>query len=688
MRKGQRTTESSHHGSFAAAALTMVLMAFAGAAQNTWTLRNPLPTGQTLDDVAWTGEFYVAVGWYGTACVSENGIDWSCSEGVVNGHLSQVEWTGRLLIASAINEGYSYFYSSTDGKAWTSRTSFFVEESIVSLYWTGKLLLAGGHGGMLYTSADTGSTWIRQPLGIYHGIYCFAVKESLLVAGSSSLIDSNSYFITSTDFSTWKKKSSGIHASIKTLAANDSVFLGLAVNDDTMYLFRSRDGFEWDCKRLDSTGAFDGLFWDGKQFVAVGNDMAATNYIFTSTDGIEWQKHMAPGMAGGIYEIIRGPHYILVGSNGNILYSEDAMTWKPGFTGLQEERLRCIAAAADRIIAVGIRGGIATSTDGITWKSNGILKQTILEGAVWTGSSFALIGAMCPSYNGILIKSDNGLLWETIETDIPALHGITWNGMEVVAAGDSVIFGSDLDGFGWETPIDASFQDIAWNGSLFVAAGLGGCVYTSPEGQIWTKRNSGTTEHLYGAAWTGTCFIAAGSGGTVVTSRDGETWKRSRIDSSLTIFDVGSNDSLTAAVAGRAVYLSSDPESGEWKRHETGYSYGLYGVTFFRDLIVVSGDNGAIISSPMEIITAAAGKQKHGDARKDDRPRMVDPYARLKWTESGVVIYNAEGRRLPAAMMHDIDIAGDRLSGLPPGVYFAAIKTDAGMRLKKILVTH
>ena len=47
---------------------------------------------------------------------------------------------------------------------------------------------------------------------------------------------------------------------------------------------------------------------------------------------------------------------------------------------------------------------------------------------------------------------------------------------------------------------------------------------TSPDGIIWTVRNSGTTADLNGVVWTGAQLLAFGASGTILTSSDGVTW--------------------------------------------------------------------------------------------------------------------------------------------------------------------
>src|SRR5262249_39819032 len=62
-----------------------------------------------------------------------------------------------------------------------------------------------------------------------------------------------------------------------------------------------------------------------------------------------------------------------------------------------------------------------------------------------------------------------------------------------------------------------------WNGSLFVAVGSHGRIFTSADGGVWVEQNSGIDGLLSGIAWNGSHLVAVGTAG-FVTSPDGSTW--------------------------------------------------------------------------------------------------------------------------------------------------------------------
>jgi len=68
---------------------------------------------------------------------------------------------------------------------------------------------------------------------------------------------------------------------------------------------------------------------------------------------------------------------------------------------------------------------------------------------------------------------------------------------------------------------------------LFMILGYHGTILTSPDGNSWTKRTSGTSKYLMGLTYGNGLFVTVGSvgeiengvpNGTLLTSPDGTTW--------------------------------------------------------------------------------------------------------------------------------------------------------------------
>ena len=69
-----------------------------------------------------------------------------------------------------------------------------------------------------------------------------------------------------------------------------------------------------------------------------------------------------------------------------------------------------------------------------------------------------------------------------------------------------------------------SLLSAASNGFMWVAVASDGKIFTSPKGDTWTSRTSGTTNSLNYVGWHNNIWIAVGDSGTILTSTDGTTW--------------------------------------------------------------------------------------------------------------------------------------------------------------------
>ena len=61
-------------------------------------------------------------------------------------------------------------------------------------------------------------------------------------------------------------------------------------------------------------------------------------------------------------------------------------------------------------------------------------------------------------------------------------------------------------------------------GQSFVSVGNSGTILTSPDGNSWTERTSGTSKYLRGVTYGNELFVTVGFFGTILTSPDGITW--------------------------------------------------------------------------------------------------------------------------------------------------------------------
>lgn len=164
--------------------------------------------------------------------------------------------------------------------------------------------------------------------------------------------------------------------------------------------------------------------------------------------------------------------------------------------------------------------------------------------ATWTGDYaygnglYVAVGS-----SGMVTTSKDGIAWQTIETGFRGqFYAVVWGNGKFVAighkdSGRKTEFWSSADGKQW-TPNEQVIDefgfypsDAAWNGKRFVLVGGNngsGYIYTSEDGNSWTRRASGLIgTDLKGVVWGNGKFVASGyEGGVVGVSKDGLTWTK------------------------------------------------------------------------------------------------------------------------------------------------------------------
>jgi len=236
----------------------------------------------------------------------------------------------------------------------------------------------------------------------------------------------------------------------------------------------SYDGITWNRATVGIFGGYGyGVAWNGRIWVAVGDEGGLTTTIKYSNDGIIWNDVSSAGFTvwgNGI--AWNGSMWVAVGQGGStIRYSYDGLTWNNASSGEFSSLGAGIAWNGALWVAVGAGGGstIKYSYDGINWNSSsssgdGVFSSSGL-GVAWNGSIWVAVG------NGGSIKySRDGIIWYNSSSSGDGLFsgygsGISWNGSLWVAVG-----------FGGGATIKYSKDGIVWSnaaGSIFINEGFG-----------------------------------------------------------------------------------------------------------------------------------------------------------------------------------------------------------------------
>ena len=281
--------------------------------------------------------------------------------------------------------------------------------------------------------------------------------------------------------------------------------------------------------------------------VAVGGGI---NSIAWSEDGKSWNVTREAGI-GPRGLAWNGSIWVAVGSGTNsIAWSEDGKTWNGlgttvfnGYNGFG----RGVAWNGSMWVALGTGNNtIAWSEDGKNW--TGLGSSIFSEGfdVAWNGSMWVAVGVPPGGWysqgKNSIAWSEDGKTWNYINTwNVFGNDGgvkIAWNGSIWVAGGvggngGTLAWSEDGKNWtsvtNWQNRGNARCSGLAWNGSMWLATGVGidgnNTISRSEDGKNWTSvsntENNGGTD----VAWNGSVWVILGNQtNTMAWSNDGENW--------------------------------------------------------------------------------------------------------------------------------------------------------------------
>jgi hypothetical protein len=288
-------------------------------------------------------------------------------------------------------------------------------------------------------------------------------------------------------------------------------------------LLSSSDGVHWTPRNPGPLYSW-GVDFAGNQFVVVGPGGQRT----ASADGITWSTPI-PGDGRDLWASVYGNGTtVMVGSNQRIrTISPTNTTESPEWS---EVDLRDIAYGNGRFVAVGLLYGLGviwTSADGFAWEHPCLGEFAMLERVTFSYGLFVAVGI-----GGTVVTSPDGLNWTLRRGGVPAqsFSAAAANGIVVTVGGGYNAVGTALalcPDWSWRCPAwDYGImpQSVLYAKDQFLVVGTGGSVSTSPDGTVWTHRNSATTECLKSVTCGQGQYVAVGYGGQVERSGDGITW--------------------------------------------------------------------------------------------------------------------------------------------------------------------
>ncbi len=543
-----------------------------------WVWTNPSPQANGLNGVVRSGQEFVAVGDRGMVLGSPDGRNWSIHDSGVVCSLKAAATSGEVLVivggggCSLVKLGAQHY----------ARTAFPSEEDLDGVVWDGARFLAVGRQGGVYAS-DDGIAWdqiadldARLSDIAWHGSTGVTVSPDGLI-------------FVSDDGQSWTAVGQSFGMPMVAVAASDVGFV--AVGADSLHYFGeiyfSPDGTTW-TRQYGDFSLLSGAGWVGDRYLVVGSD----GLILSSEDGNDWGEEANFG-AGDLLAVAgESDVAVAVGGYGILVGAFSAEPWELLIEG-PIVNIEGIVSGEPGLVAVGWPGDIMMSADGGSWELVRQGEYEYLWGGTWGDGQFVVVGS-----GGAVLTSSDGRNWVLGSAGVDeGLIAAAYGDSRFVAVGTDGVVVTSVDGSLWirrGTPTREVLRSVAWGGEGFVVVGLEGVILHSETGLQWSRRESGTEQRLFGVTFGAGRFVAVGEDGIVAISTDGLEWQLHDSGTSSWLDSITWGAGQFVAVGGGRVWKSTDGLT--WQEDPVPSSVILNGVAFHDEQGFVAGYGGTILS--------------------------------------------------------------------------------------------
>ncbi len=527
--------------------IAILILQFTSLAQEGWFWQNPLPQGNTFNDVwVFDENNAIAVGSYGTIFkTTDSGITWNELLRITNKDLISLHFVDEN-IGWAVGVANTVLKTTNSGNDWT----------IVS---------QDSNDCARYSSvcfADENTGWVNET-------NCEGKKDNLMGSRILKTTDGGT---------TWELQGFfGTFNEMYTICFIDSNYgWAVGLGDST---YRTTNGGEnWFGTFLDSYNFLNSVFFIDSN---IGWAVGADGIILKTTDGAQtWTSQTS-----GTTKWLRSVYFInqstgWAAGSGTILKTTDG-----GTTWLEE-----IIDPTYRLTAISFSNtnyGFAVGEYGVTLKtSNG--------GSNWTAQSSSItyhhlnsifmldenIGWVAGSGGTIIKTLDGGSNWSANTlTDNISIKDISFsdneNGWAIGYDYDNecdVILNTSDGGNNWVQQFadssDQTFNSLYFhNNQLGWVVGFNGLILKTTNGGInWESKLSGISLDLssvcFGSVLDG---CAVGKSGIILKTNDGgESWHLVNSNTSSSLNDICFIDTYTAYIVGAYVILKTTNSGSSW----------------------------------------------------------------------------------------------------------------------------
>ncbi|MFC5470960.1 leucine-rich repeat domain-containing protein [Cohnella suwonensis] len=233
-----------------------------------------------MNNVLWTGEHFLGVGYRGSIMTSKDGVRWASVPSPTKETLTKIIQAGDTFYATGTN---GLIMSSKDEKNWTKKTTN-ATTTINSIAWNGHTFVAVGNKGLLLVSQD-GNQWSKMAMSYKNNFYD-------IVWGKDNFVMTTSIYY---------------------------------LNERELTILRSPDGQHWEQSTFESefhlqngsTGLY-GISLVGDYYIATG----AWGSVYLSEDAEHWFMQPKVTNADLNYAIeYKGKVYVM-GAGGTVISAD------------------------------------------------------------------------------------------------------------------------------------------------------------------------------------------------------------------------------------------------------------------------------------------------------------------------------------------------------------------------------
>lgn len=579
-------------------------------ALSNWHWRNPVPTGESIADIAFGNGTFALVDSAGGILKSVDGKEWSVDLPPVNSPLNSIAFGNGRFVAVGQRGRIVSSYSGN----WIECQSG-TQNTLTAVTYGGGVYVAVGLGGTILRSTD-GLSWAVQPAGTGKDLTAVSYGAGAFVAAGGDRAA-----LVSRDGSSWDSHLIGEPPfqigpfSAGLVWAFDRFYATIASFrfDAQWVTYSSTNGINWIREtNLGGDTLLDAASNGDQTVFARVDGGIETDSVTLSTNGLNWTYSVVS--TGAVIRTVSFGNGLFVagGANGALARSTNGVTWEVVRGG--DSNLELVSAVEGGGTYVFVGSTILSSSNLVDFSrkdglSTGLPIPLAFLGAAYGNGVFVVGGT-----GGRIVRSTNGVDWAVAATVASTkFRGFAYGGGKFVAVGERGSIRISSDGKVWQgifSGVDQSLLSITYGGGLFVIVGTGGMVLTSPDGSNWQMRSSEVESILMSVIHAQGNFLAVGYDemegqyrAAIIKSPDGVNW--TAIESGLAVpfsriaYGGGMFVATTGTGGGSAgsvgVYLSADGQN--WSKHIHGSSTRVGGVSFIDNSFFLMGKGGTILQS-------------------------------------------------------------------------------------------